>query len=448
MIKNPQVRAILEPGKPVWLSRAPGRLDVMGGIADYMGALVLQRPILQAALAAVQIRSDDEIKIMSTGHSGTGRSFKVSFSMNMLGLHIKPVACEVAQMLFRQLADDAWAAYPAGCLLVLLREKGRTLTHGISIYIQSEVPEGKGVSSSAALEVAVMQALAAALDIPLQPEELARLCQQAENEVVGAPCGIMDQMTATCGRANELLALRCQPAELLDPIHVPEDLSFFGIDSGIRHAVSGSDYTRVRTGAFMGYRILETHAGKEACNWNGYLANITPEQFETMAGHVPETLLGQEFLDAYGGTHDTVTDVIPDVCYAIRAPTAHPVYEHARINTFAAKLPHARSAKERQELGAWMYESHESYSACGLGSAGTDRLVELIRGKPSIHGLYGARITGGGCGGTVAVLADASARSAIDDICRTYEAETGHQTFVFEGSSEGAATTGVQTEII
>jgi len=420
----------------------------MGGIADYMGALVLQRPLLQATYAAVQRRTDDQIRIMSTGGSEAGRSSKVSFAMKMLGLHATPVTYGVAQRLFKQLGEDAWAAYPAGCLLVLLKENNRTLTHGISLYIQSEVPEGKGVSSSAALEVAVMQGLAAALDIPLRAEETARLCQLAENEVVGAPCGIMDQMTAACGHANELLALRCQPAELLKPVQVPEGLSFFGVDSGIRHAVSGSTYGRVRTGAFMGYRILESLAGAEATNWKGYLANCSPETFAHFADRVPEKIKGQDFLDSYGEIRDTVTLLDPSLIYSVRVPTAHPVYEQARIQSFSEKLPMAESATQRAEIGALMYESHDSYSACGLGCAETDRLVEMVRGAPSIHGLYGARITGGGCGGTIVIMAETSARSAIDDICRTYEAETGQTTFVFEGSSDGAAATGVRCETL
>lgn len=420
----------------------------MGGIADYMGALVLQRPILQATHAAVQRRTDDQIRIMSTGGSKTGRSSKVNFSMKMLGLHATPVAYEVAQGLFKQLGEDAWAAYPAGCLLVLLKENNRNLTHGISLYIQSEVPEGKGVSSSAALEVAVMQSLAAALEIPLEAEELARLCQLAENEVVGAPCGIMDQMTAACGQANELLALRCQPAELQEPVQVPEGLNFFGVDSGIQHAVSGSNYACVRTGAFMGCRILESLVGAQATGWKGYLANCSPETFARFADRVPEKMRGQDFMDSYGESRDTVTLLDPSLIYSVRMPSAHPVYEQARIQSFAEKLPMAESATQRTEIGAMMYESHESYSACGLGCSETDRLVEMIRGAPSIHGLYGARITGGGCGGTVAVMAEAHARSAIDDICRAYEAETGQATFVFEGSSDGAVATGVRCEML
>ena len=85
------------------------------------------------------------------------------------------------------------------------------------------------------------------------------------NEVVGAPCGVMDQMTASAGLANELLAILCQPAEMLGTVELPKELAVWGIDSGVRHSVGGGDYGSVRTGAFMGYRIIADIAGTEVC---------------------------------------------------------------------------------------------------------------------------------------------------------------------------------------
>src|SRR5262249_26410959 len=142
-----------------------------------------------------------------------------------------------------------------------MRERHVDFNHGAKIVISSRVPEGKGVASSAALEVAVMQAAAAALRIPVTPGELALLCQKAENLVAGAPCGIMDQMTSACGTGDALLALLCQPAELVPFVRIPQEIAFWGLDSGERHAVSGSDYTSVRTGAFMGLRIIAKETG-------------------------------------------------------------------------------------------------------------------------------------------------------------------------------------------
>lgn len=106
--------------------------------------------------------------------------------------------------------------------------------------IDSRVPEGKGVGSSAALEVAVMQAIAAAYDLAMTASDTALLCQMVENLVVGAPCGVMDQMTAACGEENRLLALLCQPAEMRGTIPIPNEMAFWGLDSGVRHSIGGS----------------------------------------------------------------------------------------------------------------------------------------------------------------------------------------------------------------
>ena len=151
----------------------------------------------------------------------------------------------------------------AGVFLVLMRELGVRFDHGARLLISSRVPEGKGVSSSAALEVATMSAVAAAFDVEVEPREIALLCQRVENLVVGAPCGVMDQMTSACGEANQLLALICQPAELQGSIQLPEELAVWGLDSGMRHSVGGGDYGSVRAGTFMGYRIIAELSGLE-----------------------------------------------------------------------------------------------------------------------------------------------------------------------------------------
>src|SRR6266498_2024219 len=135
---------------------------------------------------------------------------------------------------------------------------------------------------------------------------------------------------------------------------------------------------------------------------------------------------GQDFLARYSGTTDTVTQVDPGRIYKIRQPAAHPVYEHHRVKMFRQLLLSPPSEERRRLLGELMYQSHASYSACGLGSGGTDRLVEMVRGATSdCPPLYGAKITGGGSGGVVAILAHAGSRHIIEDIARRYASETG-----------------------
>src|SRR4029079_1998932 len=132
-------------------------------------------------------------------------------------------------------------------------------------------------------------------------------------------------------------------------------------------------------GAFMGYRIIAELAGLKVSetatpgivhiddpHWQGYLANLTPAAFEQhYAAHLPEHISGAEFLSRYQGTTDTVTRVAADRTYAVRRPTAHPVYEHHRVRLFAELLSKSLSGRSLELLGELMVQSHVSYTACG-----------------------------------------------------------------------------------
>jgi L-arabinokinase len=301
-----------------------------------------------------------------------------------------------------------------------------------------------------------MEAAVAAWGLVVDPKARALSCQRVENLVVGAPCGVMDQMTAICGEAGGLMALLCQPAEFQGTVALPDDLAVWGVDSGIRHAVTGADYGAVRVGAFMGYRVLAdlaglaVHAGEQPGHvrvddprWHGYLANVGAAAFAEYDGRIPDTLSGLTFLSRYGGTTDPVTRVETDRTYSVRTPTAHPVYEHERVVEWARLLrAGVRDDATRARLGELMFQSHASYSACGLGSSGTDAIVDLARRAGPAEGLWGAKITGGGSGGTVAILGRSDAGPRVARLAAEYQAATGRHAHVFEGSSPGAAAVG------
>ena len=443
----PGWKDLFELRRGALVTRAPGRLDLMGGIADYSGSLVLQWPIQSAAHVAIQRHSTGRLHIASLPEDSN--QAPRLFETNLADL----LACDYATLRarFNDEPEHRWAAYVAGVYAVLSHERNASFTEGASIVIKSAVPEGKGVSSSAALEVGSMQAVAAAYELKMPGPEMALLCQKVENLVVGAPCGVMDQMTAACGETNRLLELLCQPAELRGTVPLPEDLEIWGIDSGIRHSVGGADYRTVRTAAFMGYRIVTEIAGLPARKiapghlriddplWNGYLANIASEDFELeYAPRIPGRMAGQEFLDTYDGITDQATSVDRSIDYPVLAATRHPIYEHARVNRFAGILKDWKDGEdESRKLGQLMYESHESYSSCGLGSAGTDALVALVKEKGG-EDLYGAKITGGGSGGTVAVLGRRGATEAVSNIAARYREQTGFIPAIISGSSPGA----------
>lgn len=423
--------------RDIIIARAPGRLDVMGGIADYSGSLVLEWPLAAATFVALQRDSQSTLSIIS------GRRRRRLPLSELLGLD-----SEDARSYFAADPTHHWTAYIAGAFILLARERVVEFSGGARILVTSTVPEGKGVASSGALEVAAMTAICAAYDVTLEPRRLALLCQKVENLIAGAPCGVMDQMTAALGESGQLLALLCQPAEVRGGLGLPSGLALWGIDSGVRHAVGGVDYGAVRAAAFMGHRILEELTGRQL----DYLANVTPQEFATFAPQIPECLTGREFLDRYHAASYAVLTVDPDRLYPVRVATAHPIYEHARVREFAERLsvfekggePKTRDlAASGARLGTLMYASHASYSACGLGSDGTDALVTSVRRAGPRFGMYGAKITAGGSGGTVAILGRTDAAPHVYAIAARYARRSGHAARVFDGSSSGAVACGV-----
>ncbi|CAA6671179.1 unnamed protein product [Spirodela intermedia] len=479
----------------IFVARAPGRLDVMGGIADYSGSLVLQMPIKEACHVAVQKNHPSKqklwkhalarqnakgqgpipvLQIVSYGSELSNRAPTFDMDLSDLREGDKPISYDKAFNFFARDPSQKWAAYIAGTILVLMSELGVQFKDSISILVSSAVPEGKGVSSSAAVEVATMSAIAAAHGLNITPRDLALLCQKVENLIVGAPCGVMDQMTSACGEANKLLAMVCQPAEVKELVTIPTHIRFWGIDSGIRHSVGGTDYGSVRIGTFMGRKIIKSEAsallsksldtntllGVDATNPDefeedgiellknessiDYLCNLSTHRYEdSYAKILPESILGETFLTNYVDHNDPVTVINPKRIYGVRSPTKHPVYENFRVKAFKALLTAATTDEQLSALGELMYQCHYSYSDCGLGSDGTDRLVKLVqemqhrRASDGKSSLFGAKITGGGSGGSVCVVGRNCIRSSkeILEIQQRYKTATGYLPYIFEGSS-------------
>ena len=189
--------------------------------------------------------------------------------------------------------------------------------------------------------------------------------------------------------------------------------------------------------------------GKAILSEERYLTDLNPSSLDTET--LPRRMRGSEFLDRFpGGTGDPLSTVSSERAYDVRAATSHPIWEHHRVQLFAALLgadggpaPSLVSSDGGVRLlGELMLQSHASYSACGLGSEGTDALVELAKGAGNIRGIYGAKISGGGSGGTVVVLGHPSAESEIAAIAEKYAAKFAHNPYVFSGSSLGAAQFG------
>ena len=223
------VPAFFRADRRILIARAPGRLDVLGGLQTAVDAEALQLPIAEAACAAIQARDDDLVRLWSPCRDGS-RTQLLSMRLHDLGLPGAGIDYEEARALFGGDPRDRWAGYLLGALLVLAREHGLAPAHGAELLVHSDVPERCGVASSAAITVAALRAFALLYGLELSGEALAAAYQRVEAEIQRAPHRRRDALAVAWASAGELLALRGE--ELAARVVVPSDLEIVALDSG------------------------------------------------------------------------------------------------------------------------------------------------------------------------------------------------------------------------
>ncbi len=451
-----ELAAQFDFAKPFQLASAPGCLDVMGGIAaDDAGAQACQLAVDRFAAALVQKRLEDrELQIFSFDLYDEHLPF--TFRMPLPAL-----ARTDPQMLRRELAEPGrkWAADGVGVPL-LLHQRGMldlsALPHGLNIAIHSAIREQDGLGARAAQKVAVITGLVELLLGPGKgdPCELAIMCGEVSRGVAGSWANVREPMTSLLGSSPGMLRIKCQPCGLLPPVLLPEGFEIIAIASGAPRIDIDRRTRRTHTAAAMGrHLILEKMremgraAGREMTSdpMRGYLANLDPDDYKRFfREHLPATMRGADFVAQFGSLPLSPLPPFPlsmpiahDFDYAILGAVDHHVLEASRVQKFCEFIAQSRALPledkqrfiEMDKAGHLMYASHHAYvNDAGLGHEGCDLLVSLVRAREK-SGLYGARMTGRGCGGTIAVLAERSsaAMAAIEQILVEYQRRTGNQ---------------------
>ena len=232
------VPAFFRPDRRVRIVRAPGRLDVLGGLQVGADAPALQLPIAEAACIAIQERDDDLVRLWSPCRDGS-RTQLLSMRLGDLGLPDAPIDYDEGHALLAGVPQDRWAAYLLGSLLVLAREHGLRPVRGVELLLHSDVPERCGVGASAAITVAALRAFALVGGLDLAPADLTRACEVVERSILRAPYRARDAATIVHAEAGELLALVGD--QFASRVAVPSDLEFVAIDSGARAAADAVD---------------------------------------------------------------------------------------------------------------------------------------------------------------------------------------------------------------
>jgi galactokinase len=364
-------------GRTPRIYRAPGRLNLIGEHTDYNEGFVLPTALSRSCWIA----------------AAPGPAGRLIVHADDLQERAETDLDQVGQ------PTHTWSDYVFG-VAAMLRRHGLPV-QGATLVVLSDVPMGAGLSSSAALEVSVAVALVDLFDLAISRTDIARICQLAENHVVGAQCGIMDQFTAVHAEGGQALLLDCR-ALAHRHIPLPPDVRIVACNTMVRHSVAGGDYnTRVSECATGVSHVGARHPG---------VASLR----DVDLAHLEESRSG-----------------MPDPIYR---RCRHVVTENIRVHQMA-------SALERGDLGALgplMAESHRSLrDDYEVSCPELDLMVELTS---EIDGVYGARITGAGFGGCTVNLVGAEAVPEFERrVAAGYESRTGRRPEIYVSGPGRAA---------
>ena len=427
----------------VIITRAPARLDVMGGIAAHCGANVFGLTLERSAVVGCQARSDRRLSALNFEASVQGdlSAFQISIDDFYTGENLK--SYEEIQPLFAQNRQTTWIGYVLGGFFALLKEGiVDHLPHGAAVVTRSNIPGEAGIGSSAAIGVATLTAINHLYDLNLSALEIAQIGQIVANRIVGVPCEVVDTITVAAGQRDNLLSILCQPDQILETVHLPPNTKLIGIHSRAQRGTSSSTYVDARTAAFMGLTILQQTLDLEELRDN-YLCRLSVKDFRQKCWKVlPARMKGEDFLNRYGETVDPLIKVEPQKVYSVRSRVEHPIYEHPRVQRFIEHLKKASIDPQGphhhlMEAGKLMYASDwSSRFRAGLGLLEVEQIVRSIRKIGVRGGFYGARITSNGS--TVAVLCHGDVSNAMIQIFSAYKLAWGLDAEVFAGSSPGA----------
>jgi galactokinase len=360
------------------LFQAPGRVNLIGEHTDYSGGFVMPSAIDFGTVAAVAVRRDGRTEIWS-------ENFAEGVSFAAGGLPVE--------------RQKHWSDYPLGVAWAL-REKGIEVPP-FSLTLEGDVPLGAGLSSSASIEVATALALLSLSGAEMPRNELAQLCQRAENVYVGGSCGIMDQFIACNGAVDHSMLLDCRSLEFrLAPI--PQHLSLVIANTMVKHSVAGGEYGTRRAEVEQGTAILRGHRPEIAL-----LRDATLRDLEQWGHEMP-----------------------PNVLRRCR----HVISENLRTVAAADAL----EAGNLKRLGDLMAAAHASYR--DDFEASCEEADVMVAAAQRLPGLIGARLTGGGFGGCTVNLVEADRAAEFSErLHDEYEAATGIHPDIYQCHASSAA---------
>jgi galactokinase len=370
---------------PRWTVAAPGRVNLIGEHVDYNDGYVLPMAIDRYCVIAVGTINDETR--MTNDESQRNSSFVIRHS-SLTATFFSAVANDEAAIPLaapeQHAAAGHWSNYVAG-VLAGCHARGMQPAP-FQAVIESSVPCGGGLSSSASLEVATATLVEAMTGRELEPIDKALLCQQAEHEYAGVPCGIMDQFASVLGRADHMMLLDCRSREIEHIPFTDPNITVLIVNTNVKHELSGSEYGKRRAECESAARKLGVPSLRDA----------TLAQLESQRDRLDPI----EFRRA-----------------------RHVISEIERTAAAATALKSGNWSL----VGRLMYASHDSLKGdYEVSCRELDLLVDVAREMGPAAGVFGSRMTGGGFGGcTVSLVETAKIESIAEHLAQSYRASTG-----------------------
>lgn len=361
---------------PTHFIQAPGRVNLIGEHTDYNDGFVLPCAINYQMVVAAAKREDNTVRVIAVDYQNEVDEFSLDNTIEFL-------------------PNKMWANYVRGVIYFL--QKDNYSFHGMDIAISGNVPQGAGLSSSAALEVAIGQTIKTLYQLPISQKEIALNGQKAENQFVGCNCGIMDQLISACGEENHALLIDCRSLET-SAVTMPENMVVMIINTNKKRGLVDSEYNTRR----------------QQCEEAAHILNVTALRDATL-----DDLFAKKAL-------------MSEVVYR-RA--RHVITENNRTLEAAEALRHG----DLTTLSQLMMQSHHSMrDDFEITVKEVDSLVEIVKSVIGDRG--GVRMTGGGFGGCVVALVTPDlVDKVVDSVKAQYEAKTGlKETIYVCSASQGA----------
>ncbi|MEM1443922.1 MAG: galactokinase [Verrucomicrobiota bacterium] len=369
--------------RPTIEVRSPGRINLIGEHIDYLGGKVMPIAIGKHLTMQAGRISERSVKVFPEGF---GLLAPVSIDLNDLSPRTEP--------------SESWMNYVIGVLAVY--EATGTRLPGFCATIQTTLPTGAGLSSSAALETAMALAIESFSGIEQDTTDRALLCQRAEHEYAGVPCGIMDQLAVGAAQTGHALLLDCSDHSMRQVV-LPADLAIVTADTAVKHALGDGEYRKRREECEEVLRRLEAES----------FLGLSIAYLEAASQRLDETLLRR---------------------------ARHAVTEMERVDLFATAL----EKSDYDSIGQLMKASHQSLRYdYEVSCPELDFLVDEAYALPAEFGVVGSRMTGGGFGGsTVTLVHRDKAEYLLEALRKTWQEKFGRSLDCFITSAvEGATTT-------